>query len=46
MFTEEERRGKSLEGYTRKKKDGTVVHRKGLDDQEKLFALQGKAFGL
>ena len=40
MFTEEERLGKSLEGYIRKKKDGTVVHRKGLDDQEKLFALQ------
>ena len=41
MFTEEERLGKSLEGYIRKrKKDGTVVHRKGLEDQEKLFALQ------
>ena len=40
MFTEEEWLGKSLEGYIRKKKDGTVVHRKGLDDQEKLFALQ------
>ena len=39
MFTEEERLGKSLEGYIRKK-DGTVVHRKGLEDQEKLFALQ------
>ena len=40
MFTVEEKLGKSLEGYTRTKKDGTVVHRKGLEDQEKLFALQ------
>lgn len=41
MFTPEEMEGRTLDGYSRTKKDGTVVSRDAVEDQGKLLALQG-----
>ena len=40
MFLPQKLEGRSLEGYNKRKKDGTVVVREVIEDQGKLLALQ------